>query len=123
MLPRLDGGWQVRSERLSLPWTVRVGRVAGSAVVWRGEPFEVVQEQRTGAGDLWTLRPWPESEAMRGVFSLGSETIDDLAVTAASYRRRQRTGVATLPLLPLMGLAPAPRQRRWEREWGFSRWF
>jgi hypothetical protein len=65
-----DAGVLVRSERLRLPWSARSGRTTGTAVLLAGVPFEVVDRQRAGSGEAWTLHPWPEGEAMRGVFPL-----------------------------------------------------
>ena len=114
-----DGGWQVRSHRLRLPWAERSGCVPGSAVVWLDEPFEVIAVSRTPSGERWDLRPWPENEVMRGVFRLGESSIETLAGERLEGRTRRFQFWLTVPLLPVLGLLPGKMQSRWHRDWGF----
>jgi hypothetical protein len=91
----------------------------GSAVLWRDRTFEVVHHRVTSGSEAWVLDPWPETEAMRTVFSLRTETIAELAGETDRDRKNRRMRAAIVPAVPLMGLAPAPLQRRWHREIGF----
>lgn len=113
-----DGSLLVRSTRLRLPWAARSGSSVGTAVLFGGVPFEVVDRQRAGSGEAWTLRPWPEAEAMRGVVTLDEAWVAGLDRERAGERAAQRRWWL-LPLLPLLGLAPASLQLSWQRGWGF----
>jgi hypothetical protein len=88
-------------------------------VLWNGTPFEVVAVARTKSTEIWTLAPWPEQEAMRGVIGLDARWLELLANRQREMRREARLRWVLLPLTPLLGLAPAPLQRRWQAEWGF----
>jgi hypothetical protein len=113
-----DGSLLVRSERLRLPWSARSGRSVGTAVLLGGVPFEVVDRQRAGSGEAWTLRSWTEGEAMRGVFPLDEVWIAGLErERAGDHRARLRW--CLLPVVPLLGFAPASLQTSWELRWGF----
>ena len=117
--PAGEGGLRIWSASLRMPWAARAGRVTGSAVIWLGEPYEVLAVSHTASGERWDLRPWPQNEVMRGVFS-----VDENAVKALHDDRSQgRIGTGrrwlTLPLLPILGLLPGKTQARWERDWGF----
>jgi hypothetical protein len=113
-----DAGVLVRSERLRLPWSARSGRATGTAVLLAGVPFEVVDRQRAGSGEAWTLHPWPEGEAMRGVFPLDEAWVAGLERERVGDRRA-RLRWWLLPLVPLLGSVPASLQSVWERQWGF----
>jgi len=113
-----DASVLVRSERLRLPWSARSGRATGTAVLLDGAPFEVADRQRAGLGEAWTLRPWPEGEAMRGVFPLDEAWVAGLERERAGDRRA-RLRWWLLPLVPLLGSVPASLQSVWERQWGF----
>jgi len=114
-----DANLLVRSERLRLPWSARSGRAAGTAVLLDDAPFEVVERQRAGAGEAWTLRPWPEGEAMRGVFPLDEAWVAGLERERVGDRRATRLRWWLLPLAPLLGSAPTTFQSSWELRWGF----
>jgi len=113
-----DGSLLVRSERLRLPWAARSGGSVGPAVLLGGVPFEVVDRQRAGSGEAWTLRSWPEGEAMRGVFPLDQVWVANLERERAGDRRA-RLRWCLLPVVPLLGFAPASLQTSWELRWGF----
>ncbi len=114
-----DGGWQIRSERLHMPWTTRTGRVTGSAVIWLDEPYEVFAVSRTASGERWDLRPWPQNEVMRGVFPLGQDSVEAMHDEQYLGRVRAARWWLTVPFLPILGLLPGKMQATWERDWGF----
>jgi len=110
----------VISPRYDLSWRVAEGQTPGSAVVWRGLAFEVVDRYESGRGGRWILRRWDEASAMRGVFTLDPESVREIAERAVAETRGRRTRRSTLLLLPLLGLAPARLQKRWADGWGFN---
>ncbi len=114
-----DGGWQVRSQRLHMPWTARTGHVTGSAVMWLEEFFEAVRVTRTASGERWDLRPWQENEVMRGVFRLTDSSVEAIHSDRSQGRKQVAFRWLTAPILPIVGLAPGKMQTRWQREWGF----
>jgi len=117
--PAPDGHLVVTSPRLDLGWRLARGRVPGTAVVWRDQPFEVVARASAGAGHRWDLRPWQDAAAMRNVVSLDSTTVAATAARAVAERRGARNRLGTMVLLPFLGLAPAKVQKRWEGDWFF----
>jgi hypothetical protein len=120
LVPLPGDDLQLRSRDLELPWTVRSGKTPGSAVLWRGTPFEVVAMSRVRSTAVWTLRPWPDQEAMRGVITLDDGWLEMLARRQAERQTEARRRWLLLPLTPVLGLAPARLQRRWRSEWGFA---
>jgi hypothetical protein len=56
---------------------------------------------------------------MRTVFHLQPEVLAKLDSQDRSDRREQRNRSLSVLFMPLMGLAPGPLQRKWEREIGF----
>jgi len=119
LVPLTAGALQVRSTELELPWTARSGRTPGSAIIWEGAPFEVVAVARVKSSQVWTLRPWPHQEAMRGVVGLDPRWLETLSSRQRDARREAKRRWVLLPLTPILGLAPAPLQRRWQSDWGF----
>jgi hypothetical protein len=118
--PGTGGELTVTSRRLHLLWRPAEGRVPGTAVLWRDSAFEVVARSEKGSGICWTLRRWDEATAMRGVFTLDRDSIQDVAekVEAEAHNRRSRGW--SLILLPVLGLAPNSLQKKWENEWGYA---
>lgn len=114
-----DGSYAVHSERLPLPWTAPTGRAAGTAVVLEGEPFEVAALQRSSGSEVWTLRPWPDGEAMRTVVTLDREWVEALARELAWRRRANRARWWMIPLAPVLGSAPSSLQQQWASRWSF----
>jgi hypothetical protein len=115
-----DGEVSVTSPRLDLEWHVAKGQVPGTAVLWRERSFEVVGRAGVGRGARWTLRRWDGASAMRGVFKLESEAVQEIADHAAAEAHGVRTRTSTVVLLPLLGLAPARLQKRWADRWGLN---
>jgi hypothetical protein len=115
-----DGSLRVQSAALVMPWSVRSGKVSGTAVLVGDGAFEVVGRQRSGSGDLWTLQPWPTDAAMRAVFTLDEAWVSGRAHERALDRRAGRLRAWLLPLMPLLGFVPAALQSSWEKNWGFA---
>ena len=92
----------------------------GTAVLWCGQSFEVVGRMPAGSGVRWTLRSWDEPSAMRNVFTLNRESVQDIADRTENEVRNRRARGWTLVLLPVLGLAPAVLQKKWANEWGFA---
>jgi len=57
---------------------------------------------------------------MRTVFTLDRGTIEARAAEEAAHHRGAKVRGWTLPLLPILGLAPARLQQRWADSWGYS---
>ena len=117
--PSPGGELIVTSPCLDLGWKVTMGQAPGTAVLWRESFYEVIGRAAAGAGDRWVLRCWEEASAMRGVVRLDAETVSVLGERADTQRRGQRTRMWTMPILPLLGLAPARLQKRWAKNWNF----
>ncbi len=114
-----DGQLHVFSPRLKLPWRVGEGLAPGTAVLWGGRPFEVVDRVATRKGERWSLCRWEEPKAMRTVFKLERASIQAVGEEEELESRKLRKRAMTLLLLPLLGLAPADLQKKWANEWGF----
>jgi hypothetical protein len=89
-------------------------------VLWRDNAFEVVARSEMGGGTSWTLSQWDEPTAMRDVFTLDRDSVRDAAEIAEAEARNRRSRGWSMVLLPVLGLAPAALQKRWENEWGFA---
>jgi hypothetical protein len=118
--PSPDGELIVTSRRLDLGWRAADGRVPGSAVLWGKRSYEVLGRTEVGQGHRWTLRRWDEASAMRGVFKLERESVEQIAGQVADEVRGARTRRSTVVLLPLIGLAPARLQKHWTGSWGLN---
>ena len=118
--PGLGAELTVTSPRLGLEWRQATGQVPGTAVVWRERSYEVVGRTEIGRGARWTLRPWDEAAAMRGVFKLECGSIQEIVDRAAAAVRSTRNRRSTALLLPLLGLAPARMQKKWADDWGLN---
>jgi hypothetical protein len=110
----------VSCPRFDLGWRAAQGKTPGTAVVWRGQPFEVADRFVAGQGERWVLRRWDQTTAMRGVFSLDAENIRELAERSVAEARGRRVRGLTHLLLPILGLAPARLQKHWADGWGFN---
>ena len=118
--PGIDGELNVVSPRLDLGWRAPEGQVPGTAVMWRDVAFEVVGRRAAGTGACWTLRSWSEASAMRDVFKLDRESVQQLADQAAAEVSNRRARGWAVVMLPVLGLAPAALQKKWANEWGFA---
>jgi hypothetical protein len=118
--PGAGGELTISSTRLDLPWRVAEGQVPGTAVLWREGAFEVVARTATKGGIRWTLHFWEDASAMRDVFTLDRETVQIVAAGAEAEARNRRSRWWSLAVLPVLGLAPAALQKKWENEWGFA---
>ncbi len=118
--PGPGGELTVTSPRLDLGWKAAEGRVPGTAVLWREQSYEVAGRIAAGKGAQWTLRVWNEQSAMRNVFKLSRDSIQELADRAVTEKRNRRARGWTLLALPLLGFAPAALQKKWANEWGFA---
>jgi hypothetical protein len=117
--PSPGGELIVTSPRLDLGLRVAMAQTPGTAVLWQEHFYEVIGRAAAGAGDRWVLRLWEENSAMRGAVRLDAETVSALGERADTQRRRQRIRIWTMPLLPLLGLAPARLQKHWAENWNF----
>jgi hypothetical protein len=120
LVPLIEGSLQVRSAKLELPWVARAGRAPGSAVIWEGNPFEVVGVTRLKSNHVWNLHPWPDQEAMRHVVVLDRRWLEILSWQQRDARMKAQRWWILLALTPILGLAPARLQLRWQSEWGFA---
>jgi hypothetical protein len=118
--PGLGNELTVTSPRLVLGWRAAEGQVPGTAVLWKERSYEVVGREEVGRGARWTLRGWDEASAMRGVFNLRREAVQEIADQAAAATRGSRTRKSTALLLPLLGFAPAGFQKHWAASWGLN---
>jgi hypothetical protein len=117
--PAERGELVVTSPRLDLKWKTGEGAVRGTTIVWNDQPYEVVSRRAAGAGDQWVLKPWHGEDAMRVVLRLDDEFVNEMASDALAERTGGRNRVATLVLMPILGLAPGSVQRQWQNEWFF----
>ncbi len=113
--PLPEGRLRISFPGLELPLAAGRGRLPGTAVVWQGEMYEVVERQASAA----TLAPWPEGAAARQVLRLDAASVESLAKAREEQRRRDETGRRLTAMLPVTGLAPGWLQERWAREFGF----
>jgi hypothetical protein len=114
-----EGSIEIRSTPLALPLQVRRGHLPGTVVAWGEALFEVVAEHRDEQPARFLAFPWRDGDVARRVFRLDAENLARLADEMSAAGARRRTRGLTAPLLPLMGLAPAPLQQRWANEFGF----
>jgi hypothetical protein len=119
VMPGDGGGIVVLSANLDLGWRPREDDRPGSAVMWEGSGFEVVEREPWRRGARWILEPWRGEDVMRVVLPLDSATVATNARTAQTAIR----AAELRPLLwigsPILGFASASRQRRWRDDYGF----
>ena len=99
-------------------WEPRRGAVPGTAVIWDERAFEAAVRMATPVGSRWVLQPWPEAVAMRLVVRLDAAAVGEARRRAEEERSARLRRLLTLPLLPVLGLAPGPTQERWRLDWG-----
>jgi len=115
-----DGrGLIVQSSVFDLGWRARADDVPGSAVIWEGSCFEVVERRQWRRGARWTLEPWTGEDVMRVVTPLDEGTVGAAAEAARLAARAELMRPWLWLVSPLLGFAPAPWQRRWRDIWGF----
>ncbi len=119
VMPGDGGGIVVLSANLDLGWRPREDDRPGSAVMWEGSGFEVVEREPWRRGARWILEPWRGEDVMRVVLPLDSATV----ATAAQAAQKAIRAAELRPLLwigsPILGFASASRQRRWRDDYGF----
>ncbi len=115
-----NGEVNVSSPRFDLGWNAASPSMPGTAVVWEGEVYEVAARVDSGHGQRWVLRPWPESVTMRRVVQLDCALVASRFEHELSGRRRRRLRWWTIPILPLLGLAPGSVQQRLAEDWGVA---
>jgi hypothetical protein len=118
--PSTGGELIVTSTRHDLGWRPAEGKTPGTAVMWQGRPYEVVDRFEAGQGERWVLRGWNEATAMRRVFKLDADSVSEIAERSVSEVRGKRVRRSTFLLVPLLGLAPARVQKQWADEWAFN---
>jgi hypothetical protein len=118
--PGSGGELTVTSPRLEFPWRIAEGQVPGTAVLWRGQSFEVVGRVAAGNGARWVLSSWDEPTTMRNVFRLDRESVQGAFDDAQKDVRDRQSRGWTLLALPVLGFAPAALQKKWANDWGFA---
>ncbi len=117
---RLEGdGLRVESLEIELAWHTGSGHLPGTAVVWQGEPLEVVERSESAVGHLFRLAPWPEGATMRTVVRLDTEAVIQLAAAARAAAASGHMRRTLTMLAPLAALAPEALQTRWHLEHGY----
>ena len=119
VLPGEGNGLVVLSENLDLGWRARVGGAPGSAVMWRGSGFEVVDREPWRRGARWRLAPWTGGDVMRVVLPLDEAAISSAAKAARMLALSTRIRPWLWLLSPILGFAPAAWQRRWRNTLGY----
>lgn len=112
-------GIVVLSAEVDLGWRPRIGERPGSAVMWEGSGFEVVDREPWRRGHRWTLAPWAGEAVMRNVAPLDVDSVGAAAEAARRAARAKELKPWLWLLAPLLGFAVAPWQRRWRDEWAF----
>lgn len=119
--PGPAGELVIVSPGLDLGWHSSYGEAPGSAILWQDSPYEVISKLPVGIdGARWTLARWNETETMRGVSTLDSNLISEIARHAKAEERGQRRRTWAVFFLPLLGAAPAAFQKKWAEEWSFA---
>lgn len=119
VMPGDGDGIVVVSAEFDLEWRPRHAGRPGSAVVWEESGFEVVERESWRRGARWILEPWTGDDVMRVVLPL-----DGAAVAAAARAAQRAARAAKLRgwfwiAAPILGFAPASRQRRWLDRYAF----
>ncbi len=109
----------VQSADFDLGWRPRAGEQTGSAVMWEGAGFEVVERTPWRRGARWTLVPWTGEDVMRVVLPLDGATVEAAARAARTAARGAKLRPWFWLLSPVLGFASASLQRRWRDDLGF----
>ncbi|MGD8440873.1 MAG: hypothetical protein PVG53_10075 [Holophagae bacterium] len=119
VIPSERGGVVVLSDALELGWRPRSTDRRGSAVIWRGEGFEVASVEPWRRGARWTLEPWDGHDVMRVTLPLDPDSVAAAADRADRERAADRLRPYLWLLIPVLGFAAASWQKRWRQEWGY----
>ena len=119
VMPGDGGRIVVQSAEFDLGWRPRVAEQPGSAVVWGGASFEVLEREPWGRGARWTLVPWTGEDVMRVVLPLDGAAVEAAARDARAAAREAALRPWFWLLSPVLGFASASAQRRWRDAWGF----
>jgi len=119
VLLRIDAPWD-KPWKAREPGGVTAAPFPGTAVLFEGALYEVVQAEEAGSRFLYGLRPWAEAAPPRQVVPYTVEACEQAARERAERLNRLRRGHAFSWLSPLVGLLPAEDQRRIERDYGIS---
>ncbi len=101
-----EGGVEVLSPQVELPWHARQGHFPGTLVRWQGDDWEVVARR---SAEIWRLARWPDEETARSQVRLDAGAISALVATTVREQHENRLRTVLMVLAPLVGLAP----RRW----------
>ncbi len=119
VIPGDGGGIVVLSAELDLGWRTREGGRPGAAVMWEGSGFEVVDRETWRRGARWTLEQWRGDDVMRVVTPLDGATVEAAAKAARTAARATELRPWLWIGAPILGFAPASRQRRWRDDFAF----
>jgi hypothetical protein len=107
-------GWIARREKTPL-----TPEHPGTAVLWDGSPYEVVEAVSLSGGlARYTLAVWDERHAIRVAARYDEDSEMARAGERSDTGRRHRRYGEILLAAPLMGLLPDDVQQRFEREYG-----
>jgi len=113
LLSATSKGWTPRRE--ATPTNVEH---PGTAVVWEGEHWEVLEAEPAGERVLYRLAPWDERHAIRvrELYDAGTEA--RRRERRASEEASRRFRALVVAAAPVTGLLPGPVLARWEEEHG-----
>ncbi len=90
----------------------------GTPVRVEGEWYEVRRAERVGPRFVYYLAPWDESFPLRAPRELSAEACRREQARHQEREQRRQASTALTLLTPFVGLLPAERQQRLERELG-----
>ena len=123
---RDNGSIEISSSLAKEGWSGRSGtqrrdeRHPGTAVLWDGGCYEVVDVEVLAVGVRYTLSPWPESEAVRLPQRYDEEAEKSRATNRSGEASRVRRRRSVLAFSVLVGHLPARDQTRMSNELGFN---
>jgi len=119
VMPGGGGGLVVLSSDIDLGWRPRENGRPGAAVMWEGSGFEVVEHEPWRRGARWILEPWTGDGIMRVVTPLDGATVEAAALAARKAAQAGKLWPWLWFGAPILGFAPASRQRRWRDDFAF----
>jgi len=119
VMPGDGGGLVVLSSDIDLGWRPRENGRPGAAVMWEGSCFEVVEREPWRRGARWILEPWSGDNVMRVVTPLDGATVEAAALAARKAVQAGKLRPWLWVGAPILGFAPASRQRRWRDDFAF----